>query len=185
MVPKTNVNMKLLKLFIPILALLLALCLTSCEKNNPFAPGTELPPETTTGANTFGCLVNGKVWRNGGYFFPSQSLNIPEMSESRLQIAASKSVTDTLSSIGIYVFTSNISIGQYLCDSLNVNIFFHFGIGGPTGSYCNYEYAKEGIIEITRYDLENRIVSGHFSAKLQFDGCEDIVIKEGRFDLRQ
>jgi hypothetical protein len=177
--------MKPQKLYIPLLALLLAIYLTGCEKNNPFAPGTELPPETTTGANTFGCLVNGKVWRNGGYFNPAESLNMPEMTESRLQIATSRSVTDTLSGIGIYIFTSNIGIGQYLCDSLNVNIYFHYGIGGPTGSYCDYEYAKDGLIEITRYDLENRIVSGRFSAKLQVEGCEDIVITEGSFDLKQ
>lgn len=174
--------MKPQKLYTPLLALLLALCLTGCEKNNPFAPGTELPPETTTGANTFGCLVNGKVWRNGGYFNPAESLNIPKMTESRLQIAASRSVIDTLSSIGIYIFTSNISIGQYLCDSLNINIKFSIGYEGTN---CRYKFAQEGYIEITRYDLENRIVSGRFNALLKLDGCEDIVITEGRFDLKQ
>jgi hypothetical protein len=172
-------------LYTPLLALLLALCLTGCEKNNPFTPGTELPPETTTGANTFGCLVNGKVWRNGGYFNPAESLNMPEMSETRLQIAAARSVSDTLSGIGIIIWTSNISVGQFVCDSVSVNIYFHHGIGGPAGSYCDYEYAKDGLIEITRYDLENRIVSGRFSATLKLDGCEDIVISDGRFDLKQ
>lgn len=170
------------KILLPFAAVLLML--SSCEKN-PFAPGTELPPETTTGANTFGCLVNGRVWRNGGYFIPSESLNIPEMTESRLQIAAARSVTDTLSGIGIFIWISDIGVGQFVCDSLKVNIFYHHGIGGPTGSYCDYEYTKEGLIEITRYDLENRIVSGRFNALLKLDGCEDVVITEGRFDLKQ
>ena len=101
--------MKPQKLYTPLLTLLLALCLTSCEKN-PFVPGTELPPETTTGANTFGCLVNGKIWRNGGYFNPGESLNMPEMSDSRLAIAATRKVTDTLSSINIRILCDDIRV---------------------------------------------------------------------------
>jgi hypothetical protein len=31
--------------------------LASCKKDNP---GPQLPPATTTGANTFGCLINGE-----------------------------------------------------------------------------------------------------------------------------
>ncbi|MDX9845883.1 MAG: hypothetical protein RBT74_02780 [Tenuifilaceae bacterium] len=170
--------MKPQKLYTPLLALLLALCLTGCEKNNPFAPGTELPPETTTGANTFGCLVNGKVWRNGGYFNPAESLNMPEMSEARLQIAAIRKVSDTLSGIGIYIFNSHIRTGLYLCDSLNINIKF------SNGAICWYEYAQQGSIEITRYDIEEGIVSGRFNAILKMDNCEDIEITEGRFDLK-
>lgn len=104
------------------------------------------------------------------------------MTESRLQIATGRSVTDTLSSIGIYVFNSNICTGKYLCDSLNINIKYSVGYEGTN---CRYKFAKEGYIEITRYDLENRIVSGRFGAKLGVDGCEDVVITEGRFDLKQ
>ncbi|MHC1705018.1 MAG: hypothetical protein AB9846_14000 [Tenuifilaceae bacterium] len=176
--------MRLQKFSNLLLPTLLALLLTSCEENNPLAPSTKLPPETTIGANTFGCLVNGKIWRNGGYFNPGSSLNIPEMSGSRLQIAASRSVRDTLSSIGLYVFSSNISTGQYLCDSLNVNVYFLNIIGGPTGTVYEYLYAHEGEIEITRYDLENRIVSGRFNAKLKLDGNDEIIITNGRFDLK-
>ncbi|HPI12249.1 MAG TPA: hypothetical protein PLK63_14490 [Catalimonadaceae bacterium] len=39
---------------VSILALLFG---TSCKKDNP---GPQLPPITTTGANTFGCLINGE-----------------------------------------------------------------------------------------------------------------------------
>ena len=172
--------MKLQKLYIPLLAILLAHCLTGCEKNNPFAPGTELPPETTTGANTFGCLVNGKVWRNWGF----GSLGISEMNETRLQIAASRSVTDTLTAIHIRFWTDEISVGTYPCDSVTININYLLILGGPTGTAYEYSYAQEGSIEITRFDLEERIVSGRFNALLKLEGCEDIVITEGRFDLK-
>ncbi len=45
-------------------ALLLAFSFAQCKKNHP-PPKTELeklPPITQTGANTFGCLLNGVAW---------------------------------------------------------------------------------------------------------------------------
>ena len=40
------------------------LCATSCEKEK-VKEWTELPPETQTGANIMGCLVNGELWATG------------------------------------------------------------------------------------------------------------------------
>jgi len=45
-----------------LLVLTLTLTLSSCTKNNPFRGNDQLPPETQTGANTVGCLINGKVF---------------------------------------------------------------------------------------------------------------------------
>jgi len=45
------------------LFLALPLLLVSCKKNDPVSA---LPPETQTGANTFGCLVNGQPWTPQG-----------------------------------------------------------------------------------------------------------------------
>ncbi|MEO7801559.1 MAG: hypothetical protein ABIR81_06155 [Ginsengibacter sp.] len=39
----------------------------SCKKNNTPTDEDQLPPATQTGANTFGCLINGKVWLPKGY----------------------------------------------------------------------------------------------------------------------
>ena len=50
------------------LAALVLLC-TQCKKTNSSTPQTELeklPPITKTGANTFGCLVNGVAWLPNG-----------------------------------------------------------------------------------------------------------------------
>ncbi|MGD5408184.1 hypothetical protein QUS89_23100, partial [Xanthomonas citri pv. citri] len=35
---------------------------SSCRKNKPANAVDQLPPETQTGANTFGCLIDGKVF---------------------------------------------------------------------------------------------------------------------------
>jgi len=40
---------------------------SSCKKNKPTNPVDQLPPETQTGANTFGCLINGEVFKPGGH----------------------------------------------------------------------------------------------------------------------
>ena len=50
--------------------------------------------------------------------------------------------------------------------------------------YCSIENA--GVLTITRYDLENRIVSGTFSCTLQNrdDPTEQIEITQGRFDIK-
>lgn len=167
---------KFSNLLIPVLLVLL---LTSCEKN-PFAPGTELPKETTIGANTFGCLVNGKVWRNGGIYFPNSSLTV-DLNYSNLLIKATRQVKDTLSGISVSIFKPAIGLGEFTCDSLSINILYTLIIGG---SVYDYPRTHEGKIEITRYDLVNRIVSGRFEAKFQLEGYEEIVITKGRFDLK-
>ncbi|MGI4884718.1 MAG: hypothetical protein ACRYFR_07130 [Janthinobacterium lividum] len=48
----------------PLLLLSLALLL-GCKKNEQ-APVDQLPPATQTGANTFGCLLNGQTWTPKG-----------------------------------------------------------------------------------------------------------------------
>ncbi len=169
-----------------ILLPLLCVCMSSCDSDTPiFGPGNELPPETTTGANTFGCLVNSKVWTNGGIPFPYASLGIVEMSDSTLSIYAKRQVPDTLTTIGIHLRIPSINEGSYFCDSIHVNIRYTINIGDPVlGFACTYSHANECKVEITRYDLETRIVSGRFEALLSKTNCEDIIITEGRFDVR-
>jgi hypothetical protein len=48
---------------------------SSCKKHKPISPVDQLPPETQTGANTFGCLVNGEVFKPGGLQLAGGSLN--------------------------------------------------------------------------------------------------------------
>ncbi|MFD2786908.1 hypothetical protein [Hymenobacter rubripertinctus] len=39
--------------------------LSQCKKKDP-DPLSQLPPATQTGANTFGCLIDGKAWTPKG-----------------------------------------------------------------------------------------------------------------------
>jgi hypothetical protein len=51
-----------------LLSFLVSLLIVSgCRKHKTGNPIDQLPPETQTGANTFGCLVNGQVFKPGGH----------------------------------------------------------------------------------------------------------------------
>lgn len=49
----------------PLLLLAALLGLSQCKKHDP-DPVDQLPPATQTGANTFGCLLNGQLWTPSG-----------------------------------------------------------------------------------------------------------------------
>jgi hypothetical protein len=55
------------------------LCISfwTCKSSNSPTPLEQLPPATQTGANTFGCLIDGQAWiPNGtGGFMPSPAIN--------------------------------------------------------------------------------------------------------------
>ena len=53
--------------FHSILLLFVFLSFGGCKKHKTNNSVDQLPPETETGANTFGCLVNGKVFIPKGY----------------------------------------------------------------------------------------------------------------------
>ncbi len=166
-----------------LLALIIMLCsgmMCECEDeiNEP-----QLPPETTTGANTFGCLVNGKVWRNGGLGFPEWTLGVNELNDSTASILARKGTKESISLIQLYIRKKNLGIGKFQCDSSRIFIIFSqdFNDSPP----CEYPRSRKGFIEFTRFDLQNRIVSGRFEAHLYSSECDSLVITEGRFDLLQ
>ena len=60
--------MKLLKLFSYSFLLFATFSFSQCKKKST-NPIDELPPETQTGANTFGCLVDGKAFKPAGNGF--------------------------------------------------------------------------------------------------------------------
>ena len=52
--------MKFIRITLPALLIATIFTFSQCKKNKDVEP--QLPPETTTGAMTFGCKVNGKVF---------------------------------------------------------------------------------------------------------------------------
>lgn len=157
----------------------------SCTKDN----GT-LPPETQEGKNTFGCLVNEKVWLYGGFSFPRTNLGIT-IDENQFSIYALKVDNKINQTVSVYI-KSPLAIGFYKLNDIN-----HIAKFIDEESNCYYQtdsISSTGTLEITKYDSINKIVSGNFSFKaLKFNpdnneniiSCDSIVsITDGRFDIK-
>jgi hypothetical protein len=92
------------------------------ESTKLFDPVSQLPPETQTGANTFGCLVNGQVFKPGG-----SNLSGPNLAATYQYIynsspngyvftinAADKKDPCNIAQIGFRFDSTSMNIGTYL-----------------------------------------------------------------------
>jgi hypothetical protein len=101
--------------------LFLAMLLGSCEDNhttNPTQnkPPTEeqLPPITTTGAGTFGCKVNGKVWvaKSNKTGWPPTYASINRQKKRLVHIIGMISLNNSADQ-AIHIYFNDISVNNY------------------------------------------------------------------------
>jgi hypothetical protein len=191
--------MKTLLFFISLFAM------TACSKNDD-APQEQLPPATTIGANTAGCLIDGKVLipKSGSQAIggsPSYGLNYnygnnfwPNKDDYwQLEIANKR---DSNSS-GVIIWIKNMQSGNgdYIVGQSNGELYSD----GPNGNQIivgveknginktYYSSPNSGVIKIIRSDLAYgiSIYSGTFECILynKDSPSELIYITDGRFDL--
>ncbi|WP_445712544.1 hypothetical protein [Flavobacterium sp.] len=181
--------------------------LTACNRDDKTeTPKDQLPPITTIGANTAGCIINGKILipKNGSQAIggpPIYGLNKtqgnnfwPDKSDYwQLEIANKKDPN----SAGIVLWIKNMQTGNgdYVIDQSNGELY----VDGPNnnqiiasikenGVYKTYwSGTNAGIIKISRSDLfvGTSIFSGTFNAVLynKDNPSETINITDGRFDI--
>ena len=163
---------------------------SSCKKEVTDANG--LPPATQTGANTFGCLINGQVfipgnaapgetavqanyqYVDGGYHFRLVGIKGHGTDVTEMGIG-----TDSLKLI------QGDSI-KFSSDSSNtIGLAYALYSKGLT-SYHTKLPKYSGSLFITHLDSVNQIVSGTFWFNaITFDGSNDTVsATNGRFDVR-
>jgi hypothetical protein len=177
------------------LILALFLLLIGCSSDSP---KNKLPPETQTGANTFGVTIKGKVYiprdPTGGDVGPSAHGMIlwrnPDFSWYEIE------VKDGASAVGfnMYIHMQPLAaLGKIVLRQSN----FHDGIDSAPYSHIyfviwdstigNYAYygsvENQGEINITK--LSGGIVSGNFKGKfVRYDDPNDFIqITDGRFDI--
>jgi hypothetical protein len=167
-------------------ALALLLLFTQCKKDDPISA---LPPETQTGAGTFGCLVNGQPWTplgNNGYSNYSVSYD-PTYANGTLNVGCYRYVgtgaddyqlvgffLDSMKTAGIYSLTSvGHREGIFADRSRNTCQF----MGGDP-------YYRRGQLIITRLDKQAGVISGTFAYTLYKPGCDSVRITQGRFDRK-
>lgn len=139
---------------------------SSCKKENVnLAP--VLPAITQTGAETFGCLINGQVYIPKATF-PHPTIRISVQNDV-LHVVADKAATGE----AVLFFIENFKgIGEYDLSLINAAQYI-LGIDSFQ--------ATGGSLIINRYD--SNIVSGTFSFYVKESTGKLIKIENGRFDL--
>ncbi|MFY0483896.1 DUF6252 family protein [Flavobacterium sp. PLA-1-15] len=173
-----------------ILLLLLAFTF-ACDKDDDKKstnPIDQLPPATQTGAQTFGCLIDGKT-----FVPPKFGNNAPHAFYQFVNGAYALSIygsrTDSSNLKGVIIGCFDMPLIQETTYSLKEkatnNYFGSYLIGGGIYGEYNSTSIEGGTITITRFDPVNFIISGTFSFKAKdLNTGEIIEITEGRFDMQ-
>lgn len=186
---------------------LILLCLTECKKKNVTVdPLSQLPPLTTKGLNTFGCLVNGHVCipqRPSGELFydPPYACSLYYYSDTAkpyrfLVLGSDKpdycgSTSVSISLDSVHMKTGDVFDLTAWRDSTGI------GLAGKKYGECfvaptcpvpsfKFYYTTDtvrGQITIVLLDLVKQIASGTFWFDAIFAPGDTVHVTDGRFDM--
>lgn len=170
-----------------VLLLLTTFTLSSCnnEDDKPTNPIDQLPPETQIGANTFGCLLDGKAFLPGNGTNPLDCVYQLVDGEFYFALQANKRNSENISVL-IGLSTNAKEIVQNstytLADNIPANAYGTYALAGIFNTTNDNIYTGE--LHITHLDQTNYIVSGTFWFDIiDFQGNLH-QIREGRFDMQ-
>ncbi len=143
-----------------------------------------LPAQTEEGLNTFGCLVNGKLWLPEGKRM-DRILNVsygPSFMGGAFSLNVRRLKNDQDKEF-MSLFSRDIDKeGNYLLNNPSIAAATY------TSNVCSYDrdstVYREGMLTITRLDLEAQIISGTFEFILAKSNCDTIRVTQGRFDMK-
>lgn len=163
-----------------------------CRKPKIERELSKLPPATQTGANTFGCLVNGKAWTPKGsdwnkpnfYIIADPTFEQGSFSLRTYRLEKSRREGFTINSDSIKV------VGYYIIsDTSNTRPQITTGTADLSTVFCmtdyNGHFNRSGYLKITKYDMQQGIVSGEFEFTMVSRDCglgDPIRVTNGRFD---
>jgi hypothetical protein len=191
--------MKFKTIFNSALILGLSLILTNCGPESPFIEPEpeELPPITTEGLNTAGCLVNGELWlpKPGGGLKPGIDCEYyPRIEGIDPRIWGGglinlKKYDNIEGNTGIDLFFKDIYDTGIIPLILNDTTTNRNNKGGGTyrsSIYYNSTVNDSNSLTILKLDTVNNIISGtfQFDAINEEDDTDTIKIREGRFDVK-
>lgn len=184
-----------MKTLCPILVFILSLTLvsSSCKKHviKPADQLSLLPPATQTGANTFGCLVNGAAFLPAGGDFSGpikQCSYIYTSGGFHFTVAASNKDNNNLIK-SIIVGTDSLAIAEgksftfktFISGNADASYLLVTGAGDVNQYITNNTVS--GILLITKMDTLKQFVSGTFWFNA-VNGTGDVVkVTDGRFDM--
>jgi hypothetical protein len=185
---KTNIYYLLLAFALPLMAMQCEKdkhrgVIDTCRLSGDSCELAKLPPLTTTGENTFGCLVNGQA------FLPKDNQYYKGLNFDYYQSVFSLIVSNHNSS------NINYKILSFGGKQLDQEFNTHENLTSTyAGNYCDYygrrgehdTLAYNGELFFERFDTINRIFSGtfHFTFFPNSINCDTIFITHGRFDVK-
>ncbi len=171
-----------------LLSILTIVSSNSCKKNKD--PESQLPPATQEGRDTFGCLVDGNVFKPKGSPFGGPILSCAYQfidGGYYFQLAA-KNSGDIFRGVSIHTDSLQISEGN----TYKLEDFYKKG-----GASARYSVAENldlieyltttavlGELKISKLDTINRIVSGTFWFDAVNSDSHVVKVRDGRFDVR-
>lgn len=180
--------MKNIKLLLTAVSVITLFIFSQCKKNKADEP--QLPAETTTGAMTFGCKVNGQIFlpkdgngRPGLYVQYVNLGNVPaggwHLNIPAYNYSTKKGVsieTDSLFLVEGMAYQFKTTIGT-------ANAFYLENIPNGVNVYPKL-YNDAGSLIVKKHDQVQRILSGTFSFVGTDSNGIKVEITEGRFDIR-
>lgn len=180
-----------------ILILLTTFALSCCDKDDNKTPIEQLPAATTTGANTAGCLVNGKVFiRKGSSQFGPTLSCFYQQDQSGYHLGLSITEKGSVENKSVGIATNSEQLVENTTYKLvartsdvNNNYISNFGqfIINSNITSSNQFYTTNiniGELKITKLDTKQKIISGNFwFDAINLDG-EKVQVRDGRFDMR-
>jgi len=162
----------------------------SCSKEKQ----PELPPETQTGAGTFGCLVDGKVFKPGGFGASLSggilNCNYQVVNGQIFFRLAANNDRDSKDRRSIALFMENIEIeeGKKYSLAQSKSKFEPQAMGqyltlDPTIATFLTDTFYVGELWVKKFDLEKNIVSGTFWFDAVNEQGQKVQVREGRFDV--
>jgi hypothetical protein len=160
--------------------IIMATQMSSCKKN----PLKTLPAATQTGANTFGCLIDGEAYKVEGKYvdnFVSCTTGIyfgkPTNASFFLNTKGCK-----IPSFSINIFKFPISEGEYkFAKPITGNDNYADIETAGSADYLRTPDSNSGSVIITKYD--GNIIAGTFSFKATNANGVVKHITDGRFDI--
>lgn len=169
--------------------------LTACKKHTATPAVDQLPPETQKGANTFGCLVNGKVFKPGGlsltptlqcYYENLYGTNNPGYFFGLDAIDHSN--PQNYPYIGIFadsIKIKNLGVIPLTRRHVNGEAFGDYGKYitriNPTHYITNNIFRGE--LNIKKIDSIQQIIAGTFWFNAVSEKGDTVKITDGRFDM--
>jgi hypothetical protein len=155
---------------------------TSCKK--------DLPNESQSGADTFGCYVNGKLFIPKGSPFAGPVLKAQYSSQNNkpvFSISATMADGENRHSVSIVGDSVKLAVGTYpIATPKAGGVSGHYNFPDPLSPQASYTSTTvlAGQLTIKHFDSIKYVVSGTFYFDALNSNGEKVEIREGRFDVK-